>query len=57
MSFPTTFPTHSPNLPHSVIITLGTVDRAILIRLYTTKNNLHIFTAFIDREPLDTQLL
>jgi hypothetical protein len=57
MSFSTAFPTYSPNLPQSVIITLGTVDGAILIRLHTTKNNLHLLATFIDRENPNTQFL
>jgi hypothetical protein len=51
------FPTASSNLPHSVIITLGTVDRAVIIRLHTTGNNLHYFTTFVNHETFDTQFL
>jgi hypothetical protein len=57
MSVPTAFPTHSTNLPRAVILTLGTTDGVILVRLHTTNNNLHIFTSFINREAFDTQFL
>jgi hypothetical protein len=57
MSVPTAFPTHSTNLPHAVILTLGTTDGVILVHLHTTNNNLHIFTSFINREIFDTQFL
>jgi hypothetical protein len=51
------FPTASSNLPHSVIITLGTVDGAVIIRLHTTGNNLHYFTTFVNRKTFDMQFL
>ena len=51
------FPTHSTNLPRAVILTLGTTDGVILVRLHTTDNNLHIFASFINREVFDTQFL
>jgi len=57
MSFPTAFPTHSSNLPRAVILTLGTTDGTILIRLHTTNNNLHVFATFISRNHFDTQFL
>jgi hypothetical protein len=57
MSVPTAFPTHSPNLPRAVILTLGTTDGVILVCLHTTNNNLHIFASFINREVFDTQFL
>jgi hypothetical protein len=57
MSIPTAFPTHSPNLPRTVILTLRTTDGVILVRLHTTGNNLHTFTSFINREVFDTQFL
>ena len=56
MSF-TAFPTSSSNLPRSVIITLGTADGAVIIRLHTTGNDLHYFTTFFNRETFDTQFL
>jgi hypothetical protein len=56
MSF-TAFPTASSNLPCSVIITLGTVDGAVIIRLHTTGNDLHYFTTFVNQETFDTQFL
>jgi hypothetical protein len=56
MSF-TAFPTASSNLPRSVIITLGTVNGAVIIRLHTTGNDLHYFTTFFNRETFDTQFL
>ena len=57
MSFPTAFPTHSSNLPRAVILTLGTTDGTILIRLHTTNNNLHVFATFISCNHFDTQFL
>ena len=57
MSFPTAFPANSSNLPRAVILTLGTTDGAILIRLHTTDNNLHVFATFVNREHFDTQFL
>jgi hypothetical protein len=51
------FPTHSTNLPQAVILTLGTTDGVILVRLHTTDNNLHIFASFINQEVFDTQFL
>jgi hypothetical protein len=57
MSFPTAFPTASSNLPCSVIITLGIVNRAVIIRLHTIGNDLHYFTTFVNRETFDMQFL
>ena len=45
------------SLPHAVILTLGTTNGAILIRLHTTDNNLHIFTTFVSRDVFDTRFL
>jgi hypothetical protein len=57
MSIPTAFPTRNIDHPRAVILTLGTTDGVILVRLHTTNNNLHIFTSFINREVFDMQFL
>jgi hypothetical protein len=36
---------------------LGTTNGALLVRLHTTDNNLHIFSTFIDRGNFDTRFL
>jgi hypothetical protein len=53
MSFPTT----SSNLPCSVILTLGMVNGAVIVRLHTIGNNLHYFATFVNQETFNTQFL
>ena len=55
MSF--AFPNLNHSIPHAVILTLGTDDGTILVRLHTTNNNLHVFATFISREHFDTRFL
>ena len=51
------FPDQRSHLPRAIILSLGTTDGAVLIRLHTTDNNLHVFTTFVNREMFDTQFL
>ena len=51
------FPNQRAHLPRAIILTLGTTDGAILVRLHTTDNNLHVFTTFVNREMFNTQFL
>ena len=57
MSYPTAFPANSSNLPRAVIITLGTENGAVIVRLHTSGEHLHIFSTFVNRNGMDVQML
>ena len=52
MSYPTAFPANSSNLPRAVIITLGTENGAVIVRLHTSGEHLHIFSTFVNRDGM-----